>query len=94
MGCNCNKKKGDKHQPRSPGILSQVFSFGKAISQYVNSGLENVSHKEYSKRLSICSGCEHVNESHDKCLACGCKVTIKAKWAVSKCPHPEGNKWI
>jgi len=92
MGCNCGNKK-DKHQPKDPSIFKQVFNFGKAVSKYISSGLEDVSQKEYNRRLMICSKCEHVNEVFDKCLICGCKLTIKAKWATERCPHPDENKW-
>ena len=93
MGCNCGKNKGEKFQQKDSSVFKQVFNFGKAVAKYVSSGLEDVSCTEYDRRLSICSECEHVNEVFDKCLICGCKITIKAKWATEKCPHPSGNKW-
>ena len=96
MGCKSCKNKGNKHQPKELDVLKSVyryFNFGVAVTKYISSGLEDVSLKEYNRRLNVCSGCEHVNEPLDKCLICGCKISLKAKWATEKCPHPEGNKW-
>ena len=39
-------------------------------------------------RLSICKGCEKINQG--TCLACGCYVEIRAALKAGKCPY---SKW-
>ena len=96
MGCKSCENKRNKHQPKEHNIFKRAFNFGLAVTKYVSSGLEDVSSKEYERRLRVCSECEQLaslNGLLDKCLICGCKITLKAKWATEKCPHPDSNKW-
>ncbi len=51
------------------------------------------------ERMSICNGCEHIDNTGDKCLVsgtqpccslCGCKLFFKTRSLASSCP---ASKW-
>jgi hypothetical protein len=47
----------------------------------------------YEKRLEICEECEALRDKV-LCSHCGCFVMFRARPALSRCPHPEGNRWM
>ena len=67
-----------------PNIISQAWSFTKAVSKYVANGLENVKPSVYKKRLKICDACEY--REGKRCGICGCMLHAKAKWKTENCP--------
>lgn len=40
---------------------------------------------EFQRRLSICGHCEELRAAM-RCGKCGCKVRIKARMAMTRCP--------
>lgn len=43
-----------------------------------------------TKRMEICKSCEHYNESHNRCMKCGCFLDQKVSLNSARCPL---NKW-
>lgn len=72
-----------------PELVEQISNFGKAIMRHIESSLENVDKTTFENRLKICNTCPK-KTSDWRCTACGCFISIKAKWASEKCPE---NKW-
>ena len=46
----------------------------------------------YSKRLSVCLLCDHLNEG--TCNACGCYVELRAAAVSGKCPYGRWDKEV
>jgi len=46
----------------------------------------------FNKRLENCSKCDALREQV-MCSHCGCFIMFRARPAVSRCPHPQGDKW-
>jgi len=69
-----------------PSLMKRAFNFAKATSEYVKSGMHDVSEEMYAKRLTICKRCPIFNAKTGTCTNCGCFMTVKAKWATSTCP--------
>lgn len=65
----------------------KILRFLYALIKYIFIG-EHVTSEEYSKRISICNSCKHLNKN--KCGLCGCYVNNKSKWSTESCPI---NKW-
>ena len=42
----------------------------------------------FKERLETCNSCEHL--SGDKCMKCGCTMSVKCKWGTASCPI---DKW-
>lgn len=49
---------------------------------------EKASDELYENRLSVCKGCNYLNEG--TCNACGCYVELRAASVLGKCPY---KKW-
>lgn len=49
---------------------------------------EKTSEDDYSKRLTICTSCDYLNDG--TCGACGCYVELRAATKKSRCPY---KKW-
>ena len=46
----------------------------------------------FKKRLEECKNCDALREQV-LCSYCGCFVMFRARPALSRCPHPLGDKW-
>ena len=73
-----------KPETKMPSLAKRAFSFAKSATDYVRSGMENVSETQYQTRLKICEVCTFRKDS--TCTKCGCFIEVKAKWATSECP--------
>lgn len=69
-----------------PGFFQRAVNFVGAAAQHVMAGLPTVADDLYDKRMSECVRCEHYNAERDQCGLCGCRMSIKARWAEQKCP--------
>lgn len=69
---------------RPPSLLQQGWNFASAVTDYVKSGMQNVSEEDFAERMKICDGCEW--RSNGRCMKCGCFVNKKASWATADCP--------
>ena len=76
-----------------PSVFKMIKNFSKDLGTYIAQGAPNVTEEDYKERLETCLQCPSLKREAMRCLICGCKITIKAKWATENCPHPEYNKW-
>lgn len=72
-------------------ILELIKNFGKESLNFVQAGMPIVTKEEYKKRLETCNSCD-ILKDNGSCGLCGCNMSVKAKWATSKCPH-KPTKW-
>ena len=75
-------------QPQMPGVATQAWNIMTAARDFVADGFRTVTAETYQARLSICDECEQ--RHGDRCLKCGCFLTVKAKGRTFECPL---NKW-
>tara|TARA_R110002050_G_scaffold151931_2_gene279244 strand:+ start:301 stop:534 length:234 start_codon:yes stop_codon:yes gene_type:complete len=69
-------------------IITLVKNFSKEALKFVSQGAPIVEKEVFEERLNICNKCEHLDVN--KCLKCGCTMTVKCKWGTAACPI---NKW-
>ena len=69
-------------------ILKLVKNFAIEVVKFTAAGAPIVTEKVFEERLKICNECEHI--SGDKCMKCGCTMSVKWKWGTAACPI---NKW-
>jgi hypothetical protein len=72
-----------------PGAMKMGWEALKAGLKHLAGGMKEVSEETYRTRLGVCmSPCEQWNrdETEPRCLACGCFLKEKAKWASEDCP--------
>lgn len=67
-----------------PSVGSQAWSFLNSVKDFVADGLKTVTREEYEARMKICDGCDKRVE--DRCVKCGCYLSVKAKGRAFKCP--------
>lgn len=78
-------KKGPK---RMPSLMQQAWNLAHSLSEFVADGLKTVTEEQYRQRLEICDGCDR--RVKNRCLECGCYLTMKARGRAFKCPK---GKW-
>jgi hypothetical protein len=67
-----------------PPISRQAWNLANALAAFVADGFRTVETAEYRARLDICDRCER--RRSNRCLECGCRVTLKARGRVFQCP--------
>lgn len=67
-----------------PAGITQAWNLLGAFKDFVADGLRTVSKEEYEARLRICQTCDQ--RRGNRCLKCGCHLTVKAKGRAFKCP--------
>jgi hypothetical protein len=77
-------------QQQKPGVLQLGANFAKAVKEYTQAGMKNVSEEIYKQRLETCEGCPFKKGNRCQHKSCGCNLAVKAKWASEKCPM---DKW-
>lgn len=76
-----------------PSIYSMVKTFVKEAVTYAKEGAPHVTPHQYEKRLKACHKCPNYKSEIERCGLCGCLVEHKAKWATSRCPDKEVQRW-
>ena len=74
-------------QPRSPAgasYLMMAISAGKAMIEFVGSGLKTVNAETFRERLQQCAACRY--HSGLRCRVCGCFTNLKARLPHEECP--------
>lgn len=69
---------------KMPAVTTQAWNLLGAVKEFVADGLQTVSTEEYQARLQICESCDQ--RRGNRCLKCGCHLTVKAKGRAFKCP--------
>ena len=76
-----------------PSIYSMVKTFVKEAVNYAKEGAPHVTPRQYEKRLNACHNCPNFKQEIERCGLCGCLVEHKAKWATSRCPDNDVERW-
>ena len=69
-----------------PSIFAKVATAAQAIVKHVAAGCPNVSEEEKQRRIALCQVCPEFNADKGTCRKCGCKLKLKAAWALERCP--------
>jgi len=69
-------------------ILKLTKNFAVEAVKFIAAGAPIVPEEVFKERLETCNSCEHL--SGDKCMKCGCTMSVKCKWGTAACPI---NKW-
>jgi len=67
-----------------PGLLRMALSVGRAMVQYVGSGMKTVASAIQQERLQTCGRCEH--HTGVRCRLCGCFTSVKTRLPHESCP--------
>lgn len=71
-------------QNPAPGLVAQAWNLAASVAAFVADGCRTVEATEYARRLKICDGCDR--RTGNRCLACGCNLSIKAAGRAMRCP--------
>lgn len=82
--CNNPRNPNYLEQSAPPAISKQVWNLAKSLTSFVADGLTTVSSEIYHERLSICDSCSE--RSDNRCLQCGCRLSLKARGRAFECP--------
>lgn len=69
-----------------PTAARMAASFAAAVGGHVLSGMKGVSGEVREARLAACRACDVYRAATDSCRLCGCNVSVKTRWASSRCP--------
>jgi tetratricopeptide (TPR) repeat protein len=71
--------------PRSAvGYLRMAISAGKALAQFVGSGMKLVTTDVFQQRLQLCGDCSY--HTGLRCRVCGCFTKLKGRLPHESCP--------
>lgn len=73
-----------------PGLLEMAGNFAKAVAGHVANGMKPTPPDVEESRKAICMACPFHDAESDRCVKCGCNLSIKRSWESSTCPE---NKW-
>lgn len=82
MGC-CGKSK-KKYPSKVKQVSNLTLTLANVIAHAISSGKIKAEDDVIAKRISICSGCRHLDKT--RCTACGCWVSVKAGLRAESCP--------
>jgi len=71
-----------------PAWKYQAWNLAEALAAFAADGLKTVSARDYRTRLETCDGCGR--RRGNRCLECGCYLSIKARGRAFRCPL---SKW-
>ena len=71
-----------------PSLVRQAWNLARSLADFVADGCRTVTADEYRARLEICDACDH--RRHNRCMKCGCRLSLKAQGRAFKCPEA---KW-
>ncbi|MFN0055927.1 MAG: DUF6171 family protein [Planctomycetales bacterium] len=67
-----------------PTLWRSARNFAQALLRHWGDGCRDVEVECYRERLEACGACPLQRET--RCLVCGCRVEIKARWRSETCP--------
>lgn len=73
---------------RPPSLPRQAWNLARSLADFVADGCRTVGEEDYRRRLEICDGC--YARRGNRCLKCGCRLSVKARGRVFQCPL---DKW-
>jgi len=73
--------------PRAmPGVIQQARNFAGSVAGFVADGMAIATKEQQAERLSICQGCDQLDEASGRCFKCGCQTMLKRKARAEQCP--------
>lgn len=66
--------------------MKELTGFARTAASVAATGFARATPADLAERLSICAQCASHDPDHDRCRACGCKLSLKAGFAGSDCP--------
>ena len=73
---------------RPPSLPRQAWNLARALAEFVADGCQTVDEAQYRLRLEICDACDA--RRGNRCLKCGCRLSLKARGRAFRCPL---DKW-
>jgi hypothetical protein len=74
---------GCKAQTEFPPMRKQMWNVARALAAFV-ANPRFVAREEYVARLDVCHDCDQRRD--ERCLQCGCALSLKARGAAFDCP--------
>jgi hypothetical protein len=74
----------DRHPTAPPKLVEQAWNLARALADFVADNCRTATAEEYRRRLEICDGCGY--RRANRCLKCGCRLSLKARGRAFKCP--------
>ena len=88
MTDNTPGKLEDTQWHKPPSLSRQAWNLARSLADFAADGFKTVTEDQYRERLEICDTCDH--RRGNRCLKCGCRLSLKACGRAFKCPL---NKW-
>lgn len=73
---------------RLPSLPRQAWNLARALAEFVADGCQRVDAEAYRLRLETCDACDA--RRGNRCLKCGCRLSLKARGRAFRCPL---DKW-
>jgi len=73
-----------KPQGRFPPLRRQVWNLARSLADFLADGCKTLTQEQYRARLEICDRCDQ--RRGNRCLKCGCRLSLKARGRAFKCP--------
>ena len=74
---------------RPPSLARQAWNLAQSLADFVADGCKTVSEEDHRRRLKICDTCDH--RRNNRCMKCGCRLSLKARGTAFKCPEGHWN---
>jgi len=73
-----------KPQGRFPPLHRQAWNLARSLADFLADGCKTLTQEQYRARLEICDRCDQ--RRGNRCLKCGCRLSLKARGRAFKCP--------
>ena len=80
---NKSDKPAPRRQAKAPSLPRQAWNLARSLADFSADAFD-----EYRERLQTCDGCDR--RRGNRCLKCGCRLSLKARGRAFKCPL---DKW-
>jgi len=74
----------DQHEIAPPPLAEQAWNLARSLADFLADGCQTVTAGDYRRRLEICDPCDY--RRGNRCLKCGCRLSLKARGRAFKCP--------
>ena len=78
----------EKGEQKPPSLFTQAKNLTNTLADFASSGFKVTEKSEYELRMSDCRSCpfDLFNHNTERCMDCGCKMSVKAKMESATCP--------
>jgi hypothetical protein len=67
--------------------MQELKVFAKSAADVAATGFAKANLALQAARLEACAACAFYEPERDRCLACGCRVSLKAAFLGTQCPQ-------